>query len=378
MNKKLIKTLASITCGLGMALTIPSFVSSCGNSTFDTDPEKLKIEYQGNYLLWGSTQFDITEDHVVSADYDGTNLKDGFKISYESNNENLILNFEKIIGEGYKFKVDNNTPSGDYEFRIGVTYGDETIYSRVFYLGVRDFVPLSNFSVSNNGELSINLQNDYSKYDGIYVPDKLNDIVVKSIKFQNSSKHLTSIKTLAFDCESEVTTLDHYNYFDNLEVVELPKKLQAVNSYSLCCSKFNEEHNLKAPDFIIFIEDGSEIWVRDEHCKKVSFAIMVIEGGIEIWVKDLQFLKALLFNIITEEGIDICFNEEQSSNALLLIIFTDDGIDICCNFWHLLNKPLLIEFTKDGIVISVNDPHLLNAKLPIEVTEEGIEICFKK
>lgn len=242
MNKKLIKTLASITCGLGMALTIPSFVSSCGNSTFDTDPEKLKIEYQGNYLLWGSTQFDITEDHVVSADYDGTNLKDGFKISYESNNENLILNFEKIIGEGYKFKVDNNTPSGDYEFRIGVTYGDETIYSRVFYLGVRDFVPLSNFSVSNNGELSINLQNDYSKYDGIYVPDKLNDIVVKSIKFQNSSKHLTSIKTLAFDCESEVTTLDHYNYFDNLEVVELPKKLQAVNSYSLCCSKFNEEH----------------------------------------------------------------------------------------------------------------------------------------
>ncbi len=29
MNKKLIKTIASITCGLGVVSTIPTFVTSC-------------------------------------------------------------------------------------------------------------------------------------------------------------------------------------------------------------------------------------------------------------------------------------------------------------------------------------------------------------
>lgn len=257
MSKKLIKTLASITCGLGMALAIPSFVSSCGNSTFDADPEKLNIQYYGSYLLWGATQFDITEDDLVTANYDGQQLKSSdFEVSYKSDNEDLSISFEKLEN-GYKFKVDSKTPSGDYEFNIGVTYGDETIYSRTFYLSVRNFIPLQKFKVTENTLQFINVSEDYSTFDGIYVPDKLNGVVINNVNLDNTYNRLSSIKTLAFDCESEVTQLNGSNYLSGLEVLELPKKLQGVACYSLSCenTESSDESTPLKKLFLIMLVD---------------------------------------------------------------------------------------------------------------------------
>lgn len=45
MNKKLIKTIASITCGLGITTTIPFAISSCNSN--ETPTEKVEIKYNG-------------------------------------------------------------------------------------------------------------------------------------------------------------------------------------------------------------------------------------------------------------------------------------------------------------------------------------------
>lgn len=45
MNKKLIKTIVSITCGLGIATTIPFAISSCSSN--DTPTDKVEIKYNG-------------------------------------------------------------------------------------------------------------------------------------------------------------------------------------------------------------------------------------------------------------------------------------------------------------------------------------------
>ncbi len=239
MSKKLIKTLASITCGLGMALSIPSFISSCGSKETEQISGKIQLDYSGKYLLWGSKTFDITEDHVIDAKYNGVNLHGNFDISYKSNNSDLKLSFEKIEGQGYKFKVNQSTPSGDYEFQIRASYDNEINYSRTFYIGVRNFVPLSKFSIDESGCATLSNE-EFAEYDGIYVPDKIGATVVTSIKIPElpSYGNRDTIKTLAFDCESEVNQFTSYCVLSlkNLETLELPSKLQRVQNYSFYIS----------------------------------------------------------------------------------------------------------------------------------------------
>ncbi|MDE6477587.1 MAG: hypothetical protein K2L48_05475 [Mycoplasmoidaceae bacterium] len=62
MSKKLIKTLASITCGLGIALSIPSFVSSCGKSSYDhLDPNY--DEYDD--IPTSAADFEVNEQDII-------------------------------------------------------------------------------------------------------------------------------------------------------------------------------------------------------------------------------------------------------------------------------------------------------------------------
>lgn len=66
MNKKLIKTIASITCGLGITATIPFIASSCGSSS----KEELSISYtdEASKDLGRVSGNESTTDHVVYSD----------------------------------------------------------------------------------------------------------------------------------------------------------------------------------------------------------------------------------------------------------------------------------------------------------------------
>ncbi len=56
MNKKLIKTIASITCGLGIATSVPFIVSSCNKNE---DSIELSITYNGQDKAYGK----LTKQH---------------------------------------------------------------------------------------------------------------------------------------------------------------------------------------------------------------------------------------------------------------------------------------------------------------------------
>ncbi len=186
MSKKIIKILTSIGYGLGMVSTIPSFVTSCSKET----SSKLEVVYEGKYLLWVAKEFDITEDHIVSATFEGETVTDEFDISFKINSNGLKINSQRVDDKGYKFTIDNA--------------GCATVSEDAF-----------------------------GNYDGIYIPDKIDGKTVTTFSIPGQSH--PNIKTLAFDCESEVTYLGMHAIqgLFNLETVEIPAKLQGVKEYSI-------------------------------------------------------------------------------------------------------------------------------------------------
>ena len=337
MSKKLIKTLASITCGLGIALSIPSFVSSCGNKETEQISEEIQLDYSGKYLLWGSKTFDITEDHIIDAKYNGVNLHGDFDISYNCNNLDLKLSFEKVEGQGYKFKVNQSTPSGDYEFQIRASHDDKINYSRTFYIGVRNFVPLSNFSADNTGCATL-LNEEFAEYDGIYVPDKIGATVVRSINIPmlSTGANRDTIKTLAFDCESEVNqfTMGCVRSLKNLETLELPSKLQGVENYSLCLSS-NPQYCTKLKKIIF---------------DNVSFPQKFSFRGFSDYANNLitnPDLSEFVFNNLndlepsqTDDEYYIAFRTDYSSNGKVTLINCGFDVDVAKNFMNKTNRSM--------------------------------------
>ncbi len=211
-----------------MVSTIPSFVTSCSKET----SSKLDVVYEGKYLLWAAKEFDITEDHIVSATFEGKTVTDEFDISFKTSSNGLKINSQRVDDKGYKFTIDKGSDEGNYEFEICISYKDEISYSKTFYVTVCNFIPLNNFTIDNAGCATVS-EDAFGNYDGIYIPDKIDGKTVTTFSIPGQSH--PNIKTLAFDCESEVTYLGMYAIqgLFNLETVEIPAKLQGVKEYSI-------------------------------------------------------------------------------------------------------------------------------------------------
>ncbi len=102
MNKKLIKTIASITCGLGVAISVPSMISSCGNNeSSEIDPlaDIKSVEYLSSNMrvhdettavwLQGPNKT-FVDGKINEWKQQGIN---GFKVTISNERENTTYHF---------------------------------------------------------------------------------------------------------------------------------------------------------------------------------------------------------------------------------------------------------------------------------------------
>lgn len=152
MNKKLIKIIAGVTCGLGIAATIPTIVSSCGEPK---SPTSIKINIDG----------DATKHIVIKCDEKGECKDLSIKVDekYESSNKSNLDYTWKMFDAQTGQQLDSNkvwiNPNTNH-----VTWNslskDDKLPSQI------KFKAVSNADESINDEITLSF--DYALPDSVY------------------------------------------------------------------------------------------------------------------------------------------------------------------------------------------------------------------
>lgn len=248
MNKKFLKVFTTVLCSMGVVGAIPFVGTSCSKP-------KHKLYIEDGYSLADihrvkGLDFDWSCDlpkHIV--DETGSHITDyeDLHIHFSGLPSGVSAEIDKGQGSIHLSGVVNAESSGKITMQVNYLEGSTTASISVNFVvaGEVDF-PLDWLKVDTNGELSLNpeyeydaVQKKFAQVNTLYIPEKIGDTVIKSIKdnafcplIDSTPKALiiNTKLTLKFDENSKVEKIGNqaFRYCTGIQAVVLPNSLKNI------------------------------------------------------------------------------------------------------------------------------------------------------